>query len=256
MHINLKALGAALLAVFAIGAAGTASASAETLDHFTSSSPNEKTILTGEAVGTESENLFGIKAVASLAIHCENSKVKGGATVVGKSVTEATVHATLGGCTSNLGTATVNTTGCDLILKGTTDKFTNTSGVEEGKKGTGSIECTAGSAVTLSTGGCTISYGAESGGKPVNQNMLGATATNEGSGSTRDIKAAIVLDKIHYTTNEAFACKLAGIPGTGTDGFLTGTLTIKGYQDNEVGGPSPHQDSFPNEGSQVAIEAS
>lgn len=232
MNLYLKALGLTLLAVLAIGAMAVSTASAETLDHFTSSSAIGKTTLTGEAVGTEAENVFGVKVAPSFAIHCKNSGVKFHGTMASNSVTEVTVHPTYSECSSNLGALTINTTGCNYILSGTTDKFFNTTGVEEGKDATMSIECEAGKAITLMTAGCTISIGSESGGKAVNQNILGVKYTNELSGGLKDVKVDVTTDKTHYTTNDAFSCTIAGIPTTGTDGFLTGKVTVKGYEDN------------------------
>jgi hypothetical protein len=227
MTRNLKALGLALIAVFALGAMAASTASAETLDHFTSNSLNEKTTITGTQEGTEAENVFALKSVESLGVHCENSKVNFHGTITGNSATEVKVHPTYGGCTSALGTATVTTTGCNYILKGTTDKYFNTKGVEEGKDATVSIECEAGKSISLATGGCTLFFA----GGTLNQTLLGVKYTTDPT-NAKAITVDVTVDKIHYTTNGAFACSLAGIPSTGTDGFLTEKVTVEAYEDD------------------------
>jgi hypothetical protein len=258
MKVNLRALGLALIAVFAFGAVMASAVSAEVTDHFTSEV--EKTVLTGEQVGTSEDNFYGIKKVSSLALTCK--KVTFAGTVTGKSVTEITLVPTYFECTSNLGAATVTNDRCAFILTGTTDKFINTSGVEEGKDATVHLECDHNEvggklgSIRIQTGGCEFTLAStQPKGTTVNQNLKGVKYTNEGSGTTRDIKVDVTVDNIHYTTNDAFACTLAGIPTTGTDTFLTGTVTIKGYEDN-LGSPTPWQDKFELDTEQVGISVS
>jgi hypothetical protein len=228
MTRNLKALGLALIAIFAFGAVAASAASAETLDHFTSS--NAKTTLTGEQVGSSQENiLLGIKEASSFYVKCENSKVKFHGTVVGTSVTEVTLHPTYEGCVSPIASATVTTTGCNYILKGTTDEYTNTSGTEEGKDATLDIECEINKSITITTGGCTITIGNVSGPNPVNQNLLGAKYTNV-AGTPKTVTVDVTVDKIHFTSS-GFPCALAGITPTGIDAFMTERVTLRGYED-------------------------
>jgi hypothetical protein len=247
MNLNLKVLSLALLAVFALGAAA---ASAETLDHFTSET--ERTVLTGEQVGTEAENVFGVKAVASLGVHCK--KATYGGTSANVAAIEVTLVPTYFECSSNFGSATITNDGCAIVIKGTTDKLINTEGKEEGKDATVDLECGESKSITISSGGCKINFSSVSGGKTVNQSLLGLKYTNEGSGTTRDVKVDMTVDKIHYTT-EGFACELGGLPKTGTDGFLTERSTIKGYKDETVA-PTLYQDEFKPDGNQVGIEVS
>lgn len=232
MSLNLKAAGLMLLAAFVLGTLATSPAAAEVTDHFTSNS--SKTTLTGEQVGVSEENVFGLKAVAALGVNCVNSKVKLHGTIISNSVTEFTMHPTYESCTSSLGGATITTTGCNYIFKGTTDKYFNTGGAQEGRDATLSIECEAGKAIKVATGGCELSIGSESGGKAVNQNLLGVTYANGilFPGPVIYLSVDVTLDKIHYTTNNAFACSLAGIPETGADAYLTETMLIMGFEDN------------------------
>jgi hypothetical protein len=258
MTRNLKALGLALIAIFAFGAVAASAASAETLDHFTSE--KEKTILTGEQVGTEVDNVFGVKVAASLGVHCKKATYAGTTASVG--VTAVTVVPTYFECSSNLGPATVTNDRCAFVLTGTTDKHTKLTEPTEGKVETHAtvhLDCDHNEvggklgSIRIVTGGCEFIFqSTHPKGTTVNQNLLGATYTNEGSGATRDIKVDATVDKIHYTAH-GFACELAGIPTTGTDGFLTTTVTVKGYEDTIVGGPSAWQDKFEPDTKQVGI---
>jgi hypothetical protein len=259
MTRNLKALGLALLAVFALGAVAASAASAEgtdvKTDHFTSE--EEPWVITGEKAGTEEENFFGIKKIAALKVQCK--KVTYAGTVGAKAVTTVTVVPTYFECSSNLGSAKVTNEvkenkACAFELTGTTDEHFNTEETKKETHATVNLECATERVITLETGGCTFFFGSVSGGNPVNQGLLGVTYTNEGSGPTKDVKVDITVDKIHYTTDNAFACQLAGIPETGTDGFLTGKATVKGFKD-QSGAHTDYQDTFKDEG-QVGIEVS
>jgi hypothetical protein len=247
MTRNLKALGLALVAVFAFASVAASSALAAT-DHFTTE--HTPTIITGAQVGTAADNLFSIKSFNE-PINCAGATF--GGTVTGTSNTEVTVHPTYNNCTTaNLGTMTVDTTGCNYILKSVTDAFTNTSGAVEGEKGTVSLECEAGKSIKLTLSlGCTITMTAAA-----NQNLLGVKYTNEGSGSTKDVKIDVTIDHIAYTSN--FTCQLAGMTASDNDAYLTETVTVKGYTDNAASGPSPNQDSWTGteEGGQTGIEVS
>jgi hypothetical protein len=263
MTRNLKALGLALIAIFAFSAVAASAASAEgtdvATDHFTSEKAT--TILTGAQVGLEAENVFGIKAVSSLGVHCKNATYNG--TVTGAAVTAATVVPTYFECSSNLGAATVTNDRCAFILTGTTDKHGPLTPGDSGEKthATVHLECSheknaegkIGS-IRIKTGGCEFIFqSTHPEGTTVNQELLGVTYTNEGAGATRDIKVDATVDKIHYTTNDAFACTIVGIPPTGNDGFLTTTVTVKGFEDTLVGGPKPWQDKFEPDAKQVGI---
>jgi hypothetical protein len=262
MKINLKALGAALIAVLVFGAVAASAASAEGTDvgtdHFTSE--KEKTIITGEQVGPESDNAWGIKAVSSLGISCKKATYRGTTASVG--VTAMTLVPTYSECSSNLGAATVTNDRCAYLLTGTTDKHGPLTPGDSGETthATVDLDCDheevggkLGS-IRILTGGCELIFqSTHPKGTTVNQNLLGATYTNEGSGTTRDIKVDLTLDKVHYTSNDAFACTIIGIPPTGNDAFVTTTMTIKGFEDTLIGSPKPWQDEFSPDTKQVGI---
>jgi hypothetical protein len=247
MTRNFKALGLALVAVFAFAAVAASSASAEVTDHFTTA--HTPTVITGAQVGNSTDNLFSIKSFNE-PVTCSTATF--GGTVTGTSATEVTVHPTYSGCTTaNLGTAAVDTEGCNYILKSTTDAFTNTSGAAEGSKATVSLECETGKSIKITLSlGCTVTMAAAA-----NQNLLGVKYTNETEANGfMDVKVDVAIDKISYTSN--FSCQLAGMAASGNDAFLTETVTVTGYTDEETGGPSANQDTFPKEGAQTDITVS
>jgi hypothetical protein len=261
MKINLRALGAALIAVFVFGAVAASAASAEGTDvgtdHFTSE--KEKTVLTGEQVGDETDNLFGIKVVPGLKVTCKKATYTGTMAAVG--VTTITAVPTYKECIGLGGAAaTVTNDRCAFILTGTTDKHGPLTPGDSGEKthATVHLECSheknaegkIGS-IRIKTGGCEFIFqSTHPEGTTVNQELLGVTYTNEGAGATRDIKVDATVDKIHYTTNDAFACTIVGIPTTGTDGFLTTTVTVKGFED--LGGTTTFGDEIAD-GNHVGI---
>lgn len=235
MTRNLKALGLALVAVFAMSAVVASAASAQ--DKFTTANGNPA-YLHGEQVGPIAENQFGINHTENL-VHCENATFESTGTVA-NGAEKAVVHPTYTGCTSPFGEATVDTTGCDYVLTGTTETHekTETGGTET--DATVNLECPGGEGVIkVTSAGCTMTMSPAS-----NQNLLGVTYTNEGSGSTADVKVHVTVDKIHLTAN--FICQLGGLPATSESGYLTETVTVKGYQGEDK----------PNPANQVGISAS
>jgi hypothetical protein len=248
MTRNLKVLGLALIAVFALSAVIASAASAVTIHKFTTTAANGKAVLTGDQVGTEAENAFSTKG-KNLPIECNAANVSYKGTV-GNGATEVTVHPTYGlatpaktTCKSPLGEASIVTTGCNYIITGETSPFTNTSGVSEGEDATVHLECEAGKEIKVTSGGCEIKLSDKSGTTSVNQKLNGVKFTNEGTGSSADIKLDVTVDKIHYTTS-GFACTVAGLPATGTDGFLTGKVTVTGFEDNAGSEGTPVGVSF------------
>jgi hypothetical protein len=234
MTRKLKALGLALLAVFALGAVAASSASAETTDHFTSEIAD--TFITGTQIGKGAEgawNIFNTKGV-NFPVSCEKAVYTG--TMLNNNATSLTLHPKYEECKAGGFKVTVDVAaGCNFILTSTTDKYFNTEGKEEGKDATVSLECNKPAEEDISItveGGCTITMSAEHGGVKVNQNLLGVTYQNTGLGATRDVDAKVTVDKIHYTA-KGFACMLVGFSKeTNTDAFLTQTVTVKGFSDS------------------------
>ena len=222
---NLKALGLALCAVFALSAMAASGASAQDVktDVFTAPAG---THLTGIQTGTAADNVFGTKSSA-VAVNCENATYKG--TVGEEAAEEVTVTPSFTGCKAGGFNATVDVSGCDFVLTGTTDTYFDTDNAHKGEDATVSLDCNHTGNVKITAAlGCTITFSDTHGGNTVNQNLLGVKYTNGVSGKW-DVKVDVTVDKIHYTATEA--CGFFGIPTTGNDTFLTQTVTVKGYSD-------------------------
>jgi hypothetical protein len=243
MNRKLKALGLALVAVFAMSAVAASGAQATNFFHNHIASVNpDNVIITGEnkigASGVVSTEEF-TPAPGSEALKCSSAVVEGTETagashqVEDKSApythqvsvslpktitgTNLTVTQTLSNCTFAGGVASVSTTGCHY-------RFTSeTSG--SGHGGT-HIECEAGKSVTISAVGCEIKIGTQT---PASG---GVSYTNETSvTSSRDIKLKTTIGGVSYTTNGAFSCFLAGIGSGGSAGTTSGELTMKAFED-------------------------
>jgi len=223
---NLKALGLALCAVFALSAvaASGASAGVET-DLFTTGAAT--THLTGIQTGGPEDNVFGTKSSA-VTVQCEEGIYKG---TTGATAESVTVKPEYKKCTGGGFNATVDVNpNCAFILTGTTDTYFDTNNVHKGLDATASLECSHNGNIRITAAlGCTITFSDTSGGNTVNQNRLGVKYTNGVSGGKWDVKVDVTVDNIHYTTTES--CGFFGLPATGNDGFLTETVTVKGYSD-------------------------
>jgi hypothetical protein len=244
MTRNLKALGLALLAVFAFGAVAASSASAVPLFH----SETEPTVLTGGEDKSGAE--FGTKT-STLTITCQETF---GGTVSEKTPSVVTVHPTYSNCVKVTNLAvTVDTENCDYKLYAETTTSPKTP-PEEAKTKTDApaeIECTAGNNIKITIGGvCTITITSNG------EKLHGVVYDNQGTLKTRDIKVTPTVDKIKYKA-PGIGCRIGGLQEEGEDGFLTtdalgnNGITAKGFEDKSPA-PSPHQDEFV-EGPQVGI---
>jgi hypothetical protein len=213
---NLRVLGLALVAVCAFAAVSASSASAIT---HKLTCAEATCIITGEQVGNV--HAFGTKS-SSLEVSCTGAKF--GPTTISSGATSITIGPlTYSGCTALGFAATVDTTGCNYVLKGETDSFTNTAGASEGEKATVAVDCTGTNVIKITAVlGCTISIGNTN-----NQNLLGVKYDNESAvGQPNEVKVTVTVDKITYDSE-----KCPGIPAHGTDGFLTQTVTAKAFKD-------------------------
>lgn len=217
MTRTLKALGLTLMAVCALGAITAAGASAATFN-----SGAEKTIVTGSS---ESNHVF---TASGFSVECTTAEFKG--TQVGTAVSTLTVHPTYTGCTSSLGNAPVDTTGCDYVFNATTN-------------GTGhlpaAISCTASSVIKVTAPGCTLSFGTQN---PTG----GVVATNLGSGSTADVTVDATVTATF--SKSGFGCFVI----SGTTGSYSGPTTLKGYVDEGTSGNIDEGATY-TEGAQTGI---
>jgi hypothetical protein len=221
MTRTLKALGLCLFAACSFAAVAASSASAVT-DTFTCSV--EPCVVTGEQTGAV--HTFGIKN-NPFTVECEHATFVG--TSKTKATTEITVHPTYTECNNTVDVAA----GCNLILTGVTDEHLNTAGTKTETHATVKVECGANEFIKVTGPGCTIKMTGAAGG--VNQNLLGVTYDNgtDASGH-KDVTVTVTVDSIHFTS-EGSLCAFGGIPSTGTNAFLTQTVTARGYGDPDTG---------------------
>lgn len=197
MTHKLKAMGLALVAVFALSAMVAASASASAFHSEASS-----TIITGSGEGTHTFTASGFS------VECTTATFKG--TSSGTETSSLEMHPEYSGCESSLGAAPVDTAGCNYVFNATTN-------------GTGhlpsNISCTGTSTIKVTAPGCTLSFGT--------QNTTGGVkATNLGTGSSRDttVDATVTAS---FTKSGSFCFVISGNTGT-----YTGNTTVVGYANN------------------------
>jgi hypothetical protein len=221
MILKLKTLSLTLIVVFAFGAVTASTASAT--DKFTAE--QSPAIVTGHG---ESNVGFKITASSEVAFVCTTAISTG---TVTNGATEVTVHEEQFGktnitphspgeaCESAFGNVIVDMNGCGYTLTG------NTDGSDGGTDATVWIECPTGKEIVLTNSLCNIKIPVQT------PTSGGVTYTNEGSGSTRDVKVSETITGITYTSEGSF-CALGGVPSEGNNADYNGTATVKGYQDN------------------------
>jgi hypothetical protein len=226
MTHNLKALGLALLAAFAMSAVAASSASAVKEFH----SDIEKTVLTGtDTPGTQSQF-----TTPHNTIKCTTNLYEGTATA--KTVKEITVTHTVTGCSENNGfTVHVNFNGCHY-------KFTleegifNTPGGTTHTRGPIHIVCPVGKEIELLVtvpifADCLIKIPAQTPTKPT------VDYTNQGAGTTQDVEVVSTVEGITYT-EEGSTCPTGG---THNDATFDANVTVKGF--TWTGDPHKHNSS-------------
>jgi hypothetical protein len=195
MNRKLKALGLALAAVMALAAfAGSASAA-----EFHSEVAH--TEISGSQVGSA---VFTTNAGT---VKCTEATYSGTQTT-GVTSTEVTVTPKYGGCTAfGFIGATIDVNGCPKRFTANASPFLHLICFEK------SIEIT--------TPTCTVTVGAQTIG-------LGLTYTNEGAGTTRDIRVKASVSGLTYTQHNKSFPNCTGGAGTFTNGTYTGEETVKG----------------------------
>jgi hypothetical protein len=216
MTTDLKALGLALVAALALGAAAAPAASAT--DHrFTSNSGNGKTDLTGESEEGSSPTF----SAAGIEKICDKGTYAG--TVVGNNVGEVTVHpeydqpCEIPGLSEE---ADVNTDGCDFRLTGET----NVNGDAKVY-----IECTEGHTITTTDTTFGITTHIKEQGP-----LTGAHYNNIQEHNGHDaVTVDMTLEGITYSCTGAF-CFLLENEGNGNDGTFKDKVIVTGYEDTEA----------------------
>lgn len=216
----------ALLASIGVGAVGAQGALGVVEHTFTAE--KEITVLTGAQTGVHSIKL----TAGSVSLQC--SAVTFAGTMAGASLDRIRLRPSYGSCILGLETpASWMNTGCDYIVD------SDTTG------GNLAISCEPGAMMDFTVAGCRLQVrDVDSKGNAVNQALNGVTFVASGSGATADLTATFSVTGIHYESTGPL-CNFLGYPvgtTTYTNGDISGSVTLKGYEDN--GG---------NEGAQAGI---
>jgi hypothetical protein len=204
---NLKALGLALVAIFALSAvvASAAMASGEKFH-----AAVEPSVITSSNAG-EGNHVF---KAGEAEVVCTQAEFSGTSTT--KTSESQTVHPTYRGCTFLGGKATVDTTGCNYVLY---------SSVPAGGHGKVEIECEGTNKIKVTGPGCTLTFGAQ---------------VTEGGAFYKNLETNPKTTTVSSTTNAAFTKSglLCGAV-TGTVGTYTGSVITKTYEDKCTAGECP-----------------
>jgi hypothetical protein len=201
MTRKLKALGLALVAVFAMGAVAASGASATSF-HFNSNAPVEHTILSGSQISGFNHKF---KTTAG-EVTCENAEFSG--TSTSNAAKDLTIQAAYYGChifVFSKVAAEVKMNGCEYTFTshqtvgGKTEPFTV------------HVVCPEGKVVEVVAAGCTVKVGP--------QTLTGFEVTNV----ENHVKVAANSKNVSYS-HTGFTCGT----GSGTTGTYVGDTTVKG----------------------------
>jgi cytoskeletal protein RodZ len=216
MTRNLKIMGLALVAAFALGASASA-------HEFTS--PNLSEGETVHVTASSSNAVFSTKT-AAVGIECETNEATDTAE---NPASEITVKPTYEGCTAGfLGKAWINRKGCAYVLFSETTTHKDTEGNDETDAPV-TIECPEESHIDIESI-CPITIDDQEGEK-----LHGVSYDN----GEDDVELTVTIDQIHYEGDwpeeNNFLCEtLAGLKSEANDGVYTGTFTVKSYYMEQV----------------------
>jgi hypothetical protein len=210
----------ALMAVSAMSLVGVAAAQATTSGLDVGVAP---AILTGEQVTQNKLAVTSSTGTTLTTVKCSVAKLD--ATTTEKEVHEATLTPTYSTCEVGGLTATVNPNSCKYTLTDTLTALTANADVTE--CGTGKIEITQGT--------CVLTIGNTS------TALEDITFSNVAGSSPKHVLATLNVKKIPVTGDSGCT---ANLQAAGLTGDLTGTQTVKAYED--ISGA---------EGPQVSLEA-
>jgi hypothetical protein len=195
MNRKLKALGLALAAVMALAAFSGSASAAEF------HSEVAHTQISGNQVGSD---VFTTNAGT---VKCSETTYSGTQTT-GVTSSESKVTPKYGGCTAfGFIGATIDVNGCTYIFTPNTEPSLH---IVCGEK---PIEVTTPTCV-VTVGSLTVNHG--------------VVYTNEGAGTSRDIRVKVNLTGLTYTQHNKSFPNCTGGAGTFTNGTYTGEATVKG----------------------------
>ena len=216
MKRNLKALGLALVAAFAISSLVASAAQATSQGKFTAA--KYPAVFTGSQDATAT-NAFTITA-GNGQTTCKIATYEGTLTEASTKIT-VTPHYTE--CTSSGLAATIHLNGCHYIFEAGT--WTQADNVTHGSA---QIVCPAGKQIQITAGPCIVDV------YPQTVPNGGVTFTNlpiGGGTNAPYVVAHVALKGIEYTETDAnFFCPNAS-PHHTKDGEFHSTVTLKGYED-------------------------
>jgi len=200
---NLKVLGLALAAVFAMSAMVASAASAA---NFTA--PSATTTIVGDQTTTHKLTVTG----------------------VGITCTDVSFHGVSGGTNVSSVTITPTYTGCTTDTLGLSAKVTGFGHYGESStcdyvlyaSGTADLVCAAGAEVGITAGTCSVKIPAQKG--------LGTITYTNGKG---DINASININNISGTHTDGFGCPFAS-SGSFSNGTLSGSSTVQGSSEGKT----------------------
>ena len=211
---NLKALGLAVLSVFAFSAVAASAAQAEE-GHFGWEAGTART--TTSAIGTQTYTTTAGKIecneVSGEAIPIQENGENKNKTMTGENIAYAN-NGTPNKCPASIGTATIQMNGCHYTFHAG-----ETIGEDETKGTTDIAGCATNGSITVEAFGCTIHMPEQTGIGPVYY---------QGNTAAGDIVIHPTVTNIEYTHT--------GICGNGTasNGTYTGDVTVQG--EDEFGG--------------------
>jgi hypothetical protein len=211
---NLKALGSALVAIFAMSAvvASAAQATAGTL-----TSEGKSVIVTAEQVG-EHQISFTDHLIGGQPFGWKCKKVTfTGTQAVSEGATTLQTHPIYQECIVGGLNATITTTGCDYLF------HIGTPTLSGGWHVTTDIVCNAGSVIKIVTATCEMTIGGQTG-------LTTSELTNAGGvGTAMDLLLHTSITDIKYTVNkDGIGCPLSGT-GSFSKADYVGTTTVKGH---------------------------
>lgn len=224
---NLKALGLALLAAFALSAIGAQAASAELENHKFETTGETATVLTGAQESGADDHSFTITE-KEVVLTCHHATFRG--TQEGTSADAVELVPEYTECTSNLGiNPTVDTNGCTYKFYGETTENPDTPEVTDAPVSlTGCNNPEVG--ITITAAGCNIHV-------PEFEKLHGVTYKNlkeHGPNNNKDaVTVTATVDKIPTISTGGFACLLAGL-GSGVNEYVSdyvGKTIVTGYED-------------------------
>jgi hypothetical protein len=196
-----KALGLALVAVFAMSAVIASAASASTFH-----AAKYPVTLSGSQTTTH------VFSASGTSVSCEKATFAGSASA---DSSEVTIHPTYSGCTAfGFVGATVNTEECNYVFH----SGATTNEKEEIYAGTTDVKCPAGQSIKVTASTCALEIKGQTG--------LSSVSFDNNAAGTETVGANV--EKIANTvTKDGFLCPLNGT-GNFTDGKYTGTTLVQG----------------------------